>query len=373
MKLYLSGSINGAYRAQNIIKVLGDSNIPYFYMPFLFHKINFKIKLLSKVLALLALILSIPARVLMIILSTHVFVLPMNTSVISIVEIFFAKLFRKKIVVDYYISMYDTLVNDRKRVKENSSKAKVTLTKDRLLLNLADIVIFLNKSESQYYQKIAGLTLNQGKVRIIPLCIDYKRDLFDSKSESDDMGFNVCWWGTYIPLHGLENIIKSFSFIGHDNIKLFIFGNSEEKSRPYQELVNDLGLNKRVKIINDHSFSNGKLAPFLKSKCDLALGNFGSSEKAKTVLVNKLVDSLSLGLPCLTRETSAINELFNKDEGLIITEADPESIAENIVSAYRNKEELQKISELGKRKYLDVFSPDAFKVKLIDLFDEIRK
>ena len=174
MKIYLSGSINGAYRAQNIIKVLGDSSIPFFYMPLLFHKIDFKIKLISKILALLALFLTMPVRVIMITLSTHVFVLPMNTSVISIVEVFFAKILRKKIIVDYYISMYDTAVNDRRTVNENSLAAKAALVNDRLLLHLADIVIFLNESESVYYQKVAGLTLNKNKVKIIPLCVDYK-------------------------------------------------------------------------------------------------------------------------------------------------------------------------------------------------------
>jgi glycosyltransferase involved in cell wall biosynthesis len=371
MRIYLSGNINGSYRAQNIIKVLGDSNIQFVYAPHLFFNIRFKNRYINRLIWLFLLAAVMPFRFFLILISTHIIILPMNSHIISVFDMILAKILGKKVIVDFYISNYDTLVNDRKLCDRNSFGGKWALFKDKLFLEKADKVIFLNNSESFYYQGVAGVKLEESKISIIPLCIDYKKELFEKElSRENKEEFNVCWWGTYIPLHGLENLIEAFAHIEDESVRLYLFGNSEEKSIPYQKMLEANNLTDRVFLINDHSFANGKLAPFLKENCDLAIGNFGSSEKAKTVLVNKLVDALSLGLPCLTRETKATQELLAQDEGVILTGADPESIAQNILWASKNKAELIKLGNAGKQKYLDTFSPDAFKVKFLSVLEK---
>ena len=367
MKIYFSGGVVGGYRAQNIIKTISDAGISFNYSPAAYFLSQVKNKYLRKITALFWTALTLPFRLILIAHSSHVFVLPMNTSTLSIGEALIGKLLHKKIIVDYYISQYDTLVNDRKIFSKKSLRGRLALLKDRCLFRVADIVIFLNYAESVYYQNVAGINLNSKNIRIIPLCIDYKRELFQKEREVSEL-FNVCWWGTYIPLHGLENLINAFSHVRDKRIRLYIFGDSDEKSIPYLSLINDLGLRERVVIKNDCSFSNGKLAPFLKENCDLAIGNFGSSAKAKTVLVNKLVDALSLGIPCLTMKTNAIIELFNNNEGLIITDPTPEDIAAQIEKYFHNRDNLHAIGRAGKIKYFDLFSPDSFKIKLLALF-----
>jgi glycosyltransferase involved in cell wall biosynthesis len=282
-----------------------------------------------------------------------------------------AKILRKKVIVDFYISNYDTLVNDRKLLTESSFFAKWALFKDKFFLEKSDNVVFLNESESVYYQDVAGVEVEKSKISIIPLCIDYKKEIFEKENSRENKDeFNVCWWGTYIPLHGLENLIEAFSNIENERVRLYLFGDSEEKAIPYKKMLEDYKLSHKVFLIYDHSFANGKLAPFLKENCDLAIGNFGSSEKAKTVLVNKLVDALSLGLPCLTRATKATRELLPKNEGVILTEAEPQSIAKNIKWASENKAEIIKVGNAGKQKYFDTFSPDAFKVKFLSVLEK---
>lgn len=368
IKVYISGSISGAYRSQNIIKLMGDVGINYSHLPnsslLISQNKYIKIILFGFLYALFA-----PFRLLLIAHSSHVIVLAMNSSLICIMEIIVAKFFRKKIIVDYYISQYDTFVNDRKIVSKGSLRSRIALFKDRSLLKLADIVIFLNESESIYYQKVAGIKLCSESIRIIPLCIDYKNDLFQKKHYVSE-SFNICWWGTYIPLHGLENLIKAFTHVRSHDAKLYIFGDSDEKAASYVNLIETLGLSNRVFVRNDYSFANGKLAPFLKQNCDIAIGNFGSSEKAKTVLVNKLVDALSLGIPCLTMKTSATTELFEKNEGLIITDPSPEGIAHQIEKYANDRTALPAIGQAGMLKYLDLFSPDSFKVKMIYILNE---
>lgn len=370
-KFYLSGEIVGSYRSQNIIKVLTDSNIPFASLPIALHIPTFSSQILRKLIGAIALILTAPVRLLFIINSTHLLVLPMNWNAIVYFELIVAKIFKRTIIVDYYISLYDTEVNDRKTISAGSISAKKLLLKDKLLLKLASKVIFLNKSESTYYQNIAKYTVKNDKIVIIPLVIDYKNEKFalpTSQARKDIRSeFNVCWWGTYIPLHGLENIIESFAYLKNKNINLYIFGNSDLSSKPYTDLIEKLGVKDIIKVNNDSSFSNGKLAPFLNENCDLALGNFGKSDKAKTVLVNKLVDALALGLPCLTIATHATKELLNEGQGIIYTSNSPSDIANKIEQLSKNQPYLEKVGKNGFEVYLNNFSPDKFKAEFIKL------
>lgn len=368
MKVYLSGNVVGSYRAQNIIKVLGDSGISYSHIPYLFFNLKVKNKYLNRFVFLVLLAITVPFRFILILLSSHIVILPMNSNVVSFFDFLLGKLLKKNIITDYYISEYDTLINDRKILADNSFKAKWVLFKDRVFLKKSNAVIFLNESESFYYQNVAGVNVDVSKIHIIPLCVDYKKETFFKENyQEEKKEFNVCWWGTYIPLHGLENLIQAFFHIKNENVKLYLFGDSEEKSKSYRKMIEENGLSDRITIINNCSFANGKLANFLSENCDLAIGNFGSSEKAKTVLVNKLVDALSLGLPCLTMRTKATSELLTQNEGIILTDPDPKSIAQNIVHTVNNRVDLARIGNEGKKKYLDTFSPDAFKVKFLTL------
>lgn len=366
--IYISGTINGSYRAQNIIKILGDCGFKYWHLSgySIANTIGFKpLRIILKIiLHCFLLLIKIP----LIFSSSHILVLPMNFSIITLLDVFIGRLLNKKIIIDYYIGIYDTYVNDRKEISANSRLAKFYQYKDRFLLNNATLVVFLNKAESIYYQRVAGVCLKDEKIKIIPLCIDYRKEMFIEK-KAESKVFNICWWGTYIPLHGLEKLIDSFEYINDENIRLYIFGNSDKAAKPYQERITNLKLADYIVIKNDISFSNGLLGDFLVNHCDLAIGNFGDSEKAKTVLVNKLVDSISLGIPCLTQETLATKEFFEDGQAIKYCDATPEDIARMILKLKNNPEELDAVKKTAKDKYIKTFSPDVFKVKLLQALD----
>lgn len=374
-KVYLSGTISGSYRAQNIIKALSDNGVQFLLLPTTF-LLNINQPRIAKRLTEYFLnLLTLPLRLLFIINSTHVIVLPMggmfDSRVTVLLEMIAAKLFRKVLIVDYYIGFYDTFVNDRKFVSEHSFAAKRLKWNDQIRFRLSNKIIFLNNAESIYYHSVAQVEIDKTKIKIIPLCVDYKKEslLVSRKVPGAEDSFNVCWWGTYIPLHGLENVIDAFYYLKNENIKLYIFGDSDEKAIPIVQKINSLGLNDKILVNNRCTISNGKLVPFLMDNCDLALGVFGSSGKAKTVLVNKLVDSLALRIPCLTAETAATRELLVKSEGLLITSNDPKKIAETIIHLSKNREQLVGVGDAGFYLYLDKFSPEVFSSEFIRLLE----
>lgn len=365
MKIYLSGSIVGSYRAQNIIKVLGDCKITYSYIPYTMCVFYFPHKVASYTISAIALALTIPLRIFYILTSSHVIVLPMSFNSITIFEVLVGVVFRKRIIVDFYISCYDTMVMDRKIVKEGTFRASIAKWKDKILLWAADKILFMSNSERLHYKSLLNFKVEKSKSVIVPLCIDYRRELFfDRVPKEDNSSFNVFWWGTYIPLHGLEKIIEAFTKIDNPGINLYLFGDSDAKSAPFCQLIKKLGLEERVFIDNRTTFSNGQLAPRIAAECDLSLGNFGDSAKAKMVVANKVVDALSLGVPCLTMKTSGAEEILEENKGIIYSDNTPDSIAKAIVHAEKNRQSTFQIGEQGKSEYLDKFAPDVFRTRL---------
>jgi len=72
-------------------------------------------------------------------------------------DMFFAKLFsiltfrRKKIIFDAFISLYDTMVSDRKMLKENSFFSKIVFWLDKLSCWLADTIILDTNAHIDFF------------------------------------------------------------------------------------------------------------------------------------------------------------------------------------------------------------------------------
>jgi len=269
-----------------------------------------------------------------------------------------AVFFKKRIVVDFYISMYDSYVLDRKIVEPGSKEAVALMERDSFLMKAGNPTIFLNNTELDYYTSIVGSSQRQIKYKIIPLCIEprsiAKLPYFNSLNAVP----MICWWGSYIPLHGLEKVIEMAAILKNKGFafKLMLFGNSDKLATPYNQLIEKNNLTDLLTIRNDFSFANGKLEEFLESECDLSLGNFGDSDKAKKVFINKIGDAFAMKIPVLTMETEALKELVNINEDVFISLNEPESMAEKILQIFQNKSQALKIAENGYSRYNSQFS-----------------
>ena len=374
--IYLIGDIYGAYRTQNMIKTLldGQNRIFFCNIRSLRFPTSFKLThdIYRTIVNLFGNILSLPHKIYSISLADIVIVTAMNNS--KRFEFRLSKLLRKKIITDYYISYHDSWVHDRKRIRENSFKARRLQRAERDLINGSSLVLFLNTTEAARYTRLVDADLSKISYKIVPLCIEEKAAVnlpfFSRKRDY----ISICWWGAYIPLHGLEKIIEAGRILKERRIgfKMHLFGNSKKESTQYVELVEKLCLNDSVVIRNDYTFQNGKLEEFLINNCDVVLGNFGDSEKAKNVLVNKLIDGVAMRAPVLTGESVAPREFFNGETDIFYTKNRGESIAQSVELISNMKLEIirsrtNNAYEIYKRN----FSVQNFKEKIDEIIDVI--
>lgn len=366
-RIYIVGNAKGSYRARALLhhlSALPDTsyyhNDPNFYS-------SKKNQLLSKLLWKLLRIIDRGYDLIKLSLADKIYILPMSR--LSGIETTIAKTLKKSIIGEFYISMYDTFVNDRKTVKENSLKAKKLLRIDQQLFDNCETIVFLNASEREYYLNIIHRNSLTEKTILIPLATNAKKKAILPFAHNKDKVINLCWWGTYIPLHGLDKIIESAQYLIRKNLnfKMYIFGDTEEKSKPYQEKVKSLNLAHLIFIESSKNFADKSLENFLAENCDIAFGNFGDSEKAKIVMVNKVVEAASMAIPVISQQTNALAEYFTDGESIIFCESTPESIATQVIKLSENTDLMKKIATNAYNIYSDNFSTDAYinKIKTI--------
>ena len=265
-----------------------------------------------------------------------IYLSPMNNRFIKS-AVWAAKVFGKKLIVEMYISIYDTFVGDRKilkgkQIEAGSRQAKTMLSKDTLALTESDFIIHTASHELAYWEKLLDLKIEPKKVAIAPNFnvsrLEHQRNFLQ------DGTLRICWWGTFIPLHGLDNILQAMKILQSRGINFTcsLFGIDNDLFTAYVRKIKSERLEERVFLRKDLNFADRSLPNYLVNNCDLALGIFGNTDKAYNTVPNKLIEALSMGIPTLTLSSPALKEFFEPEKDLWSCQPHPEAIAESIIA-----------------------------------------
>jgi glycosyltransferase involved in cell wall biosynthesis len=370
-KILLLGNVNGACRSQVLIKTLLGNQLVLsivgtkWYADFTSSNTTVINPENKKTITKLARLLTGIEALLKAYHADAIYIMAMNNSTIALALIL-KRLYNIPIIVDFYISLYDTRVRDRKVVAENSKQAKKLKALDRLLIEKSDILIHPSKHELKYIADLVGANLDFAKVKILPL-ITEKKPLANPIAAPDGV-FRLCWWGTYIPIHGLDKIIATLDILNHRGFKfrLDIFGVPGVGDDFYKQMAKEMNLWSEVCFHEKETFANGQLQNYLTHYCDLALGIFGDSDKAKNAVANKVIDALAMQLPILTMESLALWEFFQPGE--IFTCANsPESIADKIVEIAADPVKRIAQAKAGYTRYLETFTEEQYAKSIASL------
>lgn len=239
----------------------------------------------------------------------------------------FIRLFSKKpIVFDYYVSLYEMMVDDRKVFKEGSLMAKVCHWLDRRSLELADYIIvdttpLIDKAINMY-------GIDRKKFLRLPASVNEEK-LFPSKVERHKDMFTVVYMGSYIPFHGVDKIMEAAKILEDkgEEVYFLMLG----KGQTYKDntaLAKELNL-KNIEFI---SYVSMEELNYYYNAADVTLGTFSGSERSKVYITNKAYDSFGVGKPHLTVKNSALSELFTDNENIFyMYEPKAEALAERIL------------------------------------------
>jgi glycosyltransferase involved in cell wall biosynthesis len=264
-----------------------------------------------------------------------------------------ALFWRSKLVFNPMMSIYDTLVLDRKFFSEGSWRARLVLWLERALYKLPDALLVDSRVHYQFF--VDKLNCPWSKFRQLPFGADDQLFSPRSSAQSDDH-FQVLFYGKYQPLQGVKYIIEAAKQLEIDpSISFLLIGRGPtwpETERRARELQVE-----NVEFLEWVDFGD---LPEIIAQASVCLGIFGHSDKVKRCIANKVVQALAMRKPVITGFTEAMGEvLTDREHVLFCTPADGKALARAILELKQNSELRQRIADGGYSLFTQRFSPQA--------------
>jgi glycosyltransferase involved in cell wall biosynthesis len=271
-----------------------------------------------------------------------------------------ARRYKKRLIVDAFTPLYDSAVYDRMVAKPRSAAALRYWLIDWVSLRLADQVLTDTIQHRDYFTHVFGL--RPGKASVIP--VGASQEWFDtSPAPHDDQRALVSFFGSYIPLHGIDTILRAAAELkSRGDIRFELIGRGQTY-KSMQQLASELDL---PNVTFCDLVPPAEL-PAVVARADICLGIFGLTDKASRVVPNKVYENLALGKPVITAETPAIWEAFTPGEHLLTTSpGDHRALAEAILTLADHPEQRQQLARAGRARMDSAFNEAALGRLLLD-------
>lgn len=172
----------------------------------------------------------------------------------------------------------------------------------------------------------------------------------------------IVFLGSFFYFSGLPQLIEAFAELSQANQFLLLLG-SGEQSKQLRDLVNHLGISKRVIFTG---FVDFETIPLYLSIADIGVNSFSRSEVSDKALPNKVLQYMAAALPVVTTRLEGLERtLGHANPGVCFVDTQREVIQKSL-KLIENKDALAKIGLANKRLAEELFS----KEKLIPVFSE---
>ena len=267
---------------------------------------------------------------------------------------FLAKMIiRKPIIFDAFTSHYGGYILDRKRSSPTSLMARYYRFLDTWSCKFADVILLDTQAHIDFFIREFGLPASKFRRIWIGANDDNfkpvnRQDLFKQVLPVNDK-FKVIFFGTYVPLQGVEYIIRAAKVLESQKDVIFQFIGKGQDRNKCIELSKNLGL-KNIEFIDMMKPEDLRIEI---AKSDIVLGLFGDTPKTPIVIPNKVYEALAMKKPVITADTPAIRELFDDNDMFLVPAANPHKLAQAIIELKNSPELRMKFSENGYRKFID--------------------
>ncbi|MXZ74173.1 MAG: glycosyltransferase family 4 protein [Gemmatimonadetes bacterium] len=276
---------------------------------------------------------------------------------------------RRPLVFSPLISLYDTLVDDRRSIAEGTLMSHFLRWLDRQTCAKADLVLLDTEAHIDYFVEEFNLPRKRF-ARVFVGAVEPDAPEGGSGEDApeggsgegahgytpaedtpaEDTPFRVLFVGKFIPLHGLPFMLEAANRLKDvPDIEFHLVG-SGQLTDEIHETARRLNL-ENVRFTDWIPYE--QLHRFLQG-WGVCLGIFGTSDKAVRVIPGKVFVALSAGKAVITADSPAIRELLADGESAVLCRrGDPEALAGAIRRLHRDRELLHRIAEGGSRVFRD--------------------
>jgi len=226
---------------------------------------------------------------------------------------------RTPVVLDAFVALTESAEDRRGPDLPLSVRARVVI-EDRTACRLAHAVVLDTDAHADYFARELGVP--RRKLRRVWVGAD---DDVVRPTPLPDGGFRVFVYASFIPLHGLEHVVRAAHELERagDPVPIEIMGDGDT-APDVRALATELGVTS-IAFRGRRPFTEVVDAMVASHVC---LGIFGTGPKAQRVVPNKVFDALAAARPVVTADTPAAREaLTDRAHALLCPPGAPDAIA----------------------------------------------
>jgi polysaccharide pyruvyl transferase WcaK-like protein len=256
------------------------------------------------------------------------------------------KVLRLSMVIDYFVSLHETVVEDRGLVSAVSPIAGALRRVDAWAARLADVVLVDTPEDADAFAQATGT--DRDKWRVVWVGADPGH--FAPRDDVAVEPRSVLFYGTYIPLQGIEHIIHA-SLVMPADYRVRIVGDGQERSEMERLAAR---LSAPVEFVDQVPESD--LSRLIAGSM-VCLGVFGAGDKTQRVIPNKVFQCLAVGRPVITGDTPATSRLSGVVDRVPV--ADPQAIASAVQRLMEDPVRREALAAKGREYFAANYSDAA--------------
>ncbi len=260
-------------------------------------------------------------------------------------DVFLARLItwfqRKPLVLDLFMSIYLIALE---RNLDARSKISVRLLRklEWAACRLPDLLICDTEAYRDWH--VQTHSLPSGKFRLVPTGADDRVFKPVNLDKPDDGLFRVLYYGTFIPNHGVEYIVKAANLLkDHTDIQFELAGQGPDREKAMQ-----LAEKYKLKNVTFTGWVDKADLPRKIAQADLLLGVFGSTPQSLMTVQNKIYEGLAMRKAVITGRAPQVERQFTHKEHLYFCKReDAESLASGVLELKENRWVIEYLAQHG--------------------------
>jgi glycosyltransferase involved in cell wall biosynthesis/SAM-dependent methyltransferase len=242
---------------------------------------------------------------------------------------------RRRVVLDMFLSVYDTVVLDRGSVAPGSLRARLCRLLDRRAVRASRLALLDTQAQVEFCNRVLGIP--EAVLAAVPVGAEPER--FPDRAPPEGGPLRVLFYGSFIPLHGTGTLAAAIRLLEDTPIELTVVGRGQERAAFDRQIAGAAN----VTVLDWVDYDRlGELV----ADHHVVVGILGTSEKASRVVPNKVYQAACAGRAIVTANTPAIREAFADGELALVPPGDPQALAATLRALAADRD---RVTELGRR------------------------
>ena len=216
-----------------------------------------------------------------------------------------SKLQSKPVILDAYVSTYDTLCEDRARFHPCSFPGRLAYWLDQRSCQVASRVLTDTQAHARYFAYRFGIP----EAKLKPVYVGCDETLFYPRADvvSSSRRCEIFSYSSFLPLHGVEVIVQAAALLRNRPDIHFTLGGDGVGLPSVRRLISELELS-NVDLVG---WIPTEHLPAYIARASICLGgHFSTIPKAARVIATKTFQFIAMRKPTIVGDNPATRELF---------------------------------------------------------------